>query len=189
MGFVDVVVNFYDKWFTEGIVLNLFVAIMILLFGFLLGRFLGILLTKFLHEIELNKILKNAGIKIPLERPLGTIASYVIYLSAVIMALNQFKLTTYVLYTVVIVLVVLAILSVLLAIKDFFPNFFAGISIYRKGEFAVGDLIKVDTAEGRVLSVNLLETRLETSGGETISVPNCVVAKSKIKKLKKLKKK
>jgi small conductance mechanosensitive channel len=188
MGFVDIIVNFYDKWFAAGIVLDLFVAIMILLFGFLLGRFLGILLTKFLHEIELNRMLRNAGIKIPLERPLGTLASYIIYLVAVIMALNQFNLTTYVLYTVVIVLVFLAVLSVLLAIKDFFPNLFSGISIYRKGEFSVGDLIKIDTAEGKVLSINLLETKLETVGGDSIFVPNSMIAKSKVIKLKKLKK-
>jgi len=76
----------------------------------------------------------------------------------------------------------------LLAIKDFFPNFFAGITIYRKGEFKAGDLVKIDTAEGRVLSVNLLETKLETAGGDSIFVPNSVVSKSKVIKLKKLKK-
>ena len=48
--------------------------------------------------------------------------------------------------------------------------------------------IKIDTAEGKVLSVNLLETKLETAGGESIFIPNSMVAKSKITKLKKLKK-
>ncbi|MBD3259357.1 mechanosensitive ion channel [Candidatus Woesearchaeota archaeon] len=188
MAVVDAIVQFYNKWFAAGIVLDVLVAVMILLFGFLLGRFLGKLVTKLLHEIELNRILKTAGIKLPLERPIGNFVSYVIYIAAVVMALNQFHLATYVLYIIVVILVILTILAVLLAVKDFFPNIFAGISIYREGKLKAGDFIKVGSTEGKVVSVNLIETKLLNEYGDTILIPNSMLTKSKITKLNKSKK-
>ncbi|MBW3013181.1 mechanosensitive ion channel family protein [Candidatus Woesearchaeota archaeon] len=185
MAIVDAIVQFYNKLFGVGIVLDIFVAVMILLFGFLLGRFIGKLITKLLHEIELNRILRGMGIKLPVERPIGNLVSYVIYIVAVIMALNQFHITAYVLYIIVVILVVLTVLAVLLAVKDFFPNFFAGIVIYREGKFKTGDHIRVDSTEGKVVSINLLETKLESAGKDYIFIPNSTLAKSKIVVLKK----
>jgi len=172
----------------SGLLTNAVIAIIIILIGFIVGRIVGKLVQGILHELELNTILGKAGIKTSIEELIGTITSYFIYFVAVIMALNQIGITSVVLNILAGGAVVLIIISLVLAVKDYIPNLFAGIFIHQKRFIRNGDWIKVKNVEGKVTHINLVETRIETKNKDIIYVPNSFLTKNEVVKVRKGKK-
>jgi len=167
--------------------LNKFViAIIIIIIGFIIGRILGKFLEKILHEIELNKLMKDAtGFGIALEEIAGTTVKYITYFIFIVMALNQIGITTIVLNMITAAVFILIILSIFLGIKDFIPNVIAGLSIHSKGFVKEGDKIKVNDTQGRIQKISLIQTSIRTSKGDIIFLPNSLLTKHKVIKLKK----
>ena len=165
---------------------KLVVAVIIVLIGLVLGKILGKFVQKALHEIELNKIIKKAaGIKASVEEIISTSLSYFIYFIFIVMALNQLGITTVVLHMISGVILIIIIISILLSIKDFMPNMFAGLFIHQKRFIKEGDILKVDNTEGKVVHINLVETKIETKHGDIIYIPNSLLTKKTVVKLKK----
>ena len=75
----------------------------------------------------------------------------------------------------------------MLSIKDFMPNMFAGFFIHQKRFIKEGDIIKVDNIKGKIVHVNLVETTIETKQGDIIYIPNSLLTKKTIVKVKKKK--
>lgn len=170
----------------SGFVLKFILAVTIVLIGFVIGRLIGKLVTTVLHELELDRIIKKAtNTKFSAESALGNLASYAIYFFVFIMALNQLGLATPVLYILAISAMVIVVIAITLAIRDFIPNMFAGLTIHRKGFLDVGDTIKVKDMKGRIISINLVETRIETKSKDVISIPNMILTKNEVVKIKK----
>jgi len=167
--------NLYSQFF-----LKFTVAIVILLIGFIIGRIVYKILQKILHEVELNKNLKKAGIKIALEKIISNFAKYFIYFIAVIWALTEIGLTTTILNMISAVVLLLIIISLILAIKDFIPNAFAGFFIHRKKLFKEGDKITIHDVEGTVEKTNLIETEIKTTKGDTMYIPNSIIIKKEL---------
>ncbi|MCH8979560.1 MAG: mechanosensitive ion channel [Armatimonadetes bacterium] len=64
-------------------------------------------------------------------------------------------------------------LAVALALKDTLANYFAGITLVIDKPFIVGDFIKIDGGhEGRVEVIGWRTTKLLSSDGATVTVPN-----------------
>jgi len=168
----------------EELLFNIGIALIILLIGFVIGKLAGRIVTKFLHEFELNRITQTAGIKRPFEGLIGSLVSYIIYFATIIMALNQLNITSIVLYIILITVIVVIVISFLLSIKDFLPNFFAGLFIYRHGLIKEGDMIKVNETSGKVIHISMIETQLETKEGDIVFIPNSLLTKNKVIKLK-----
>jgi len=165
---------------------KLVVAVIIVLIGLVLGKILGKFVQKALHEIELNKIIKKAaGIKASVEEIISTSLSYFIYFIFIVMALNQLGITTVVLHMISGAILIIIIISILLSIKDFMPNMFAGLFIHQKRFIKEGDILKVDNTEGKVVHINLVETKIETKHGDIIYIPNSLLTKKTVVKLKK----
>jgi small-conductance mechanosensitive channel len=187
MGIIESIVrtanNIYQARL-EGVLFNITSALVVLLIGFVVGKLIGRIFTTLLHEFELNKILKSAGIKRPLEGMLGSLVSYLIYFVAIIMALNQLQIVSVVLYIILITVIVVLVISFLLSIKDFLPNFFAGLFIYRHGLIKEGDNIKILDTKGKVVQISLTETRLETKEKDIVFIPNSMLTKNTVIKLK-----
>lgn len=166
----------FSKEFVGGMLSDFFtsiiIAIVILLIGFIIGRVAGKLLKKILHEIELDKILRKTGIKLALEDILSHFITYFIYFITIIFALSQIGLSTTILNMVSAAILVLIIIAVLLAVKDFLPNAFAGFFIYRRDLIKPGDRIKINGLQGKVKNISLIETEIETKKGDIIIVPN-----------------
>lgn len=177
---ITVSVDYWQK-FVSGLWAKLTLAVIILLIGFIIGKLAGRLMQKILHQFEVDVAFKKAaGIKVTIEGIIGSIITYFIYFIAVVMALNQFGLTTQVLYIVSISVIVFVIVALLLAIKDFVPNFFAGFFIFRKGIINVGDRIKLKNIEGKVIEVGLVETKVETKNKDHIFIPHSEMIKSEL---------
>ena len=172
---INIVNNLFSQFFIKFII-----AIIILLIGFIIGRIVEKVIQRILHEIELNKNLKKAGIKFSLEEIIGTFTKYFIYFIAVIWALTEVGLTTTVLNMISAVVLLLILISLVLAIKDFLPNAFAGFLIYQKGMFKKGDKIIVRNMEGTVEKISLIETEIKTKKGDTIYIPNSLITKKEI---------
>ena len=63
-------------------------------------------------------------------------------------------------------------------------NMFAGLFIHQKRFIKEGDILKVDNTEGKVVHINLVETKIETKQGDIIYIPNSLLTKKTVMKLK-----
>ncbi len=161
---------------------NLILAIIIILIGFIIGRILGKLITKILHEIELNNIIKKlTGIKLSLEELAGQIIAFISYFASIILALSQVGLASTIGIIISAFIIVLVIISFLLGVKDFFPNFIAGLALHRKNLFKEGSRIKTKDIEGKIIKAALTETVIETKNKDIIYIPNSLLRKSIIR--------
>jgi MscS family membrane protein len=66
-------------------------------------------------------------------------------------------------------------LAVGLAAQDTLANLFGAVSVFVDKPFRVGDVIKLDGAEGTVESVGLRSTRVRNPDGHMIAVPNKIM--------------
>lgn len=173
--------TFFQGWYSK-----ILVAAIILLVGFVIGKFVGRLLYRILKELEISAIIKKGtGVKLHVEKGMSVFLTYFIYFITAIMALNQLDITTTVLSMLSGAVIVIIVIAVALAIKDFVPNLFAGFYIYKNRFIKVGERIKVRGIEGTVQEISLLETKLKTKEGDTVYIPNAVMTQTEVLKLKK----
>lgn len=67
------------------------------------------------------------------------------------------------------------------AAKDTMANFFGGISLFVDKPFKIGDYIVLDSGErGEVVAIGIRSTRIKTRDDILITIPNSVIANSKI---------
>jgi small-conductance mechanosensitive channel len=170
---------------SEGFAIKLIAAISIVVVGLLVGYIAGKLARRMLHELELNKVLKEQGLKIPLEELIASFVRYIIYFIALIFALSELGLRTIVFSVILGVILVILIAFVILAFKDFIPNVTAGFFIHQQGFIRKGDRIRVRNSEGVVMHTDMTETRLKLDNGDIIYIPNSLMIKSEIVKVKK----
>ena len=166
-------------------ILKIVAAVVIVLIGLIVGRVIGKLVRKGLHELEIDSILnKYAKIRIPIEESFGRIVSYVIYFIAIILALNQLGLSTFILRVILWIILVLVVAFVILAFKDFIPNLAAGFFIHHKLKLKKGNIIEVAGVKGKIINMNLVETTIKTKNKEEVIVPNAMLNKNIVVKKK-----
>ena len=179
----------YLKNLFANLYLDILAAVIILLVGFVLAKLFGKIVQKVLHEIEVDSILlKATQIDVKFEGWAGTFVTYFVYFITIIMALNQLNITTTVLQMLSGAVIIIFIISIVLAIKDFVPNTFAGFYIYRNKFIEEGETIRVKGIEGKVIHINLVETKIETKDGDVVYIPNSVLTKTEVIKVFKGKK-
>lgn len=167
----------------RGVLSKYIVAILILLVGFILGKLLGKLVQKLLNMIELDSLLRRAtGVKFGLEEILGHFISYFTYFISIVMALDYLGLKTWILNFISFAVIALIVLSIVLGVKDFVPNVFAGLFLHRRRHIKEGDIIEFDGTKGAVVHVNLVETRIKTKSNDLIYIPNSFFVKTSLKK-------
>ncbi len=165
---------------------NLVIAIVIILIGLVIGKVLEKVIYQMLKEIELNKFLKKStGVRINADHLISNFFSYFIYFISFVAALDQIGVASVILYLLSGAVLVLILFSFFLAIRDLFPNFIAGIYLYRKEKLKEGNKIEIDDIRGELIHVDLLQTKIKTKKGDILFLPNSIVANSKIKIKKK----
>lgn len=185
MGWITTSIGYLKEGYSS-IINRIAVALLIILIGFIIGRLLGKVVQRVLHELEINRIMKKAAkLSFSLEKAIANFVKYFIYFIAIIMALNQIGIATTILYMLAGAIIIIVILSVFLGVKDFIPNFFAGMVIHRKKFINVGDTIRVKGLTGKVIHINLVETRIQTENGDIIYVPNSNLTNEEVIKVKK----
>lgn len=192
MSAVDWIYSMYDtvRESFSGLISKFIVAIIVLLIGFIIGKVLGRLVYKFLHSFEVNEALENlSGVKMSLEEIAEHFTTYFVYFVTIVMVLQQIGIATTILHMISAGIIVIIILSTFLGIKDFIPNAIAGFFILRNKFIKVGDVIKVKGMQGKISEITIVETKIETKNGDLIFIPNSVITKTEIVKIKKDKKK
>lgn len=156
-------------------------AVIVLLIGFIIGKVAGRLTQRGLRELEINRILCKAGIKFGMEEFLGHMIEYLIYFIAIVVALDQLGVTAIVLYIIIAAILIILAIAFLLSMKDFIPNFIAGILLGHRKLFNVGDTITAGSVSGKVKEIGLLETKLESKNKDIIHVPNANILRQEIR--------
>ncbi len=163
--------------------INLVASIAILLLGLVFGRVLSKLLQRILCPLELNKhIRKTFNTRFPLEQFATSLVKYIVYITALVLALSQIGLASTIFYILLIGILLILILFILVAIKDFIPNVVAGTTLLKHEIIKVGEIIEVDDIKGRVVEHTLTETQVKTREGDIIWIPNSFLTKYIIKK-------
>ncbi len=71
--------------------------------------------------------------------------------------------------------------AIAIAAKDTLSNFFGGISIFMDRPYKIGDYIVLERGErGEVVSIGVRSTRIKTRDDILITIPNSIIANSKI---------
>jgi hypothetical protein len=166
-------VTTYVSQFEDIIVTKFVIALIILFVGLLVGLLCGKIVRKLLKELEINTFFKNhLGLDIKLDEVLSTGLTWAIYVLTVLLVLYQLGVATFVVNTVSIFIIILAIVLITISMKDFVPNFIAGLRISRRDLFTIGDQVRVDRFEGTIVDIELLEVLVETKGGDILMVPS-----------------
>jgi len=72
-------------------------------------------------------------------------------------------------------------IAIALAAKDTLANFFGGISVFMDRAYKVGEYIILDSGErGEVVEVGIRSTKIQTRDDILITIPNAIMANSKI---------
>lgn len=163
----------------KGLYTQITAAAIALLFGILLGKLIGKLVLRFLHELEVNRLVKQlTRTSFPLEEFISSGLTYLTYFAFIILSLETLGLNPQVFNLIAAGIIAVVVISVLLAVKDIIPNVIAGIFIHLSNHIREGDSITVKDITGKVEQVGMVETKLETRAGDTIYVPNSLLTKS-----------
>lgn len=164
---------------------RLVVAAVVLLIGFVFARIIGKMVSKLLHELELNGIYRAmTGSKISLEGAVSTFIVYLLYFVVVVIALDQLGINTLVFDLIAAGVIIMVFVSIALSVKDFMPNLVAGFMLGKRRSLKVNDRISVKNMTGKVVHIGLLETRVRTLGGDELFVPNSTLIKEAFVKKK-----
>jgi len=105
------------------------------------------------------------------------IAKIVIIIASLMVVLSLWKVNI----TPLIASAGIAGAAVAFAAKDTIANFFGGISIFVDRPFTIGDYIVLDKGErGEVVAIGVRSTRIRTVDDILITVPNSIIANTKI---------
>lgn len=153
-------------------------AMLILLIGFIIGRLIGKTLLKIFSNLEINSMLKSLGMKIDAEKKISSLTEYFIYFVTVIIFLNNLGVTTTIIYILAGAVAIVFIIYSILAMKDFIPNMFAGFYINKHRMIRKGSFVRIGSVEGRVVDINLIETKIRTKEKDIVYIPNSTLTKT-----------
>jgi small conductance mechanosensitive channel len=142
---------------------NVLIAILILIAGWVLARWLG----RWVHDLAGRSHLIDDTLK-PL---ISNFSRYAILAVTVVAVLSQFGVQT----TSLIALLGAAGLAVGLALQGTLSNVASGVMLLLLRPFRVYDKIKVTDALGTVREIGLFRTEIVTDNGNFVSIPNATI--------------
>ncbi len=141
---------------------NIIVGIIIIFAFYILWRFLKLLL---------RPSLKKSGTDETTIAFLETLLKYGIYIIGMITALDSVGIQM----AAVLTSLGIAGLTIGFAARDSLSNVISGILIFLDRPFVIGDLVEVEGYYGKVSKITLRSTRIVTSDGRMLAVPNTEV--------------
>jgi small conductance mechanosensitive channel len=168
---MDAIKNFLASTDLVGLLTSFAINLVIAIFIFVIGKWLA-------RKVEntLKKILRKRGVEDVLVDFLGTIASVLIIIIAVIAAFDQLGIPA----TSFLAIIGAAGLAIGLALKDSLSNFASGVMLVLFRPFGKGDFIEAGGVTGTVNEIHLVSTLLTTPDNKLITVPNALMYTSTI---------
>ena len=160
---------FFSDWFM--LYFREIVEFLIIFFiGIVIGKLVGKIVKRILSEIELNTLVKKATKKkLPVVNIISSFVRYIIYFITFIILLNRLGITTTFFEIVGGGIVILLCVGALISLKDFFPNFFAGLTL--KHTLQRDDVIEYRKAKGKIIKLNLTDLVIENAHHDLIYIP------------------
>ena len=146
---------------------NLVIAIIIFVVGKWIARRVQNTLEKILRKREVDEVLVDF---------LGTIASVLIIIIAVVAAFDTLGIPA----TSFMAIIGAAGLAIGLALKDSLSNFASGVMLVLFRPFTKGDFIDAGGVTGTVDEIHLVSTTLTTPDNKLVTVPNALMYTSTI---------
>jgi small-conductance mechanosensitive channel len=153
----------YTTLFWSGVVgflPGLFVAILILIIGIVVG-----------DKVELLVQERLRGVKVPEVNFLPRLAKYSVFYVAALIALSQVGVATLALIVLLGVYTFAIVLFSLVAFRPMLQSAAAGTYLLLTQTYGIGDEVRIGDHNGIVQEVDVLVTRVETDGEEYI-IPN-----------------
>lgn len=150
-----------------GFLQNLAIAILILVVGWLVGKWVGSLVLNLLRKRNIDEALS---------RFIGSIAQYIILIVAVITSLGTVGIETASLLTVL----ASAGLAIGLAMQGSLSNFASGVMILFFRPFTIGDRVTAGGHTGNVDDIGIFTTTIIPVGNEKIIIPNSQILSGSI---------
>ena len=162
----------------SNILIRIVGAFLILIIGLIASNIISNILRKFLRGTGISKTLQEQlKLKLLIENYVSSIIKYLIYLITAILVLNELGVPTKILQLILVIFVIIITIFIIFAFKDWLPNIISGFYILKAGKIKVNDIIQVNGVKGKVLQINLLETKIETNNNELIFIPNSNITK------------
>ncbi|MBW3018624.1 mechanosensitive ion channel [Candidatus Woesearchaeota archaeon] len=138
---------------TAETVLYTIATVLITLFvGVIIAKLAGRLIKRILAEAEINRLLKDSGLK-AIDQRVASLVEITIYVITGLLILQALGLTQMTL-GIVIVAGTLAIAAFLfLTLRTFIPNWIQGFSVRKELRKQIGKDIQIGTIKGRLLEV------------------------------------
>jgi small-conductance mechanosensitive channel len=160
--------NLNFVFYTKGIVFSLLVCI----WGIFIIRISSLIIGNSLH-----KVADVTGLSREVAPLVENILKVAIFAAGLMIVLSIWKLDI----TPLMASAGIAGVAIALAAKDTLANFFGGISIFMDKPYKIGDFIVLDGGErGEVVNIGIRSTRIKTRDDILISIPNSILANSKI---------
>ncbi len=158
-----------EQWLGKidsGLVIAIVEALVYLLIGFILARMTGRGIRQW----------SKSRFDIHQQLLMARIASYLVLLVFVVMGLNAIG------FNLGVLIGAAGILSVAIgfASQTSASNIISGLFLVAERPFSVGDLIRVGTTTGEVLSIDLLSVKLRTFDNLFVRIPNETLIKSEV---------
>lgn len=152
--YMDLIIEFALKYGFQVIY-----AIIILVIGLIIARWLGNMITR---------VCESRNLDITLSRFMGNVVRLTVLAFVLIVVLGKFGITM----TPFIAAIGAVAFGSSLALAGLLSNYGAGLSIIITRPFVVGDTIVIQGVSGVVEEIGLAATRLSTEDGEQITIPN-----------------
>jgi small-conductance mechanosensitive channel len=151
-------------------------ALLILVIGLVLGKVLGNSLRRLFKGMELNALFERGfKTRFDAERVFSVFVSYLIYFVVFLLVLMQLGISDTTIKIIFLVFLGLVVLVGLLASKDWLPNLVAGLYLLKTKKIKVGDTLKIRGFEGKIVDLNLVETKIKTKKDEEVFIPNSLL--------------
>ncbi len=168
--------SFINKTFID---LAQFISILII--GLVIGRFLGKLSYKLLHEFEVNRLLgKRLNVVVQIEKVASKFVQYSIYIMSFLYALKTANVSIKFLYYILVLILIILAIYIVLQVKDYIENLIIGIFFINKEFLKTGQKIKIKNMEGTIIKITPTEIKLLTNEKDTLFIPNAVLMKSSL---------
>lgn len=159
------------------------VAVVVLLVGFIIGKLAGKTVHWVLRTAEINKRWKElTGMSWRIESFISAMISGAIYFIVIVMALTVLGLSGIIAKIISFGLICLIFISLILALKDFIPNYIDGLRLYKR--IKQKDTIIIENMKGQVEEVTWTDVKIAAENGDILYIPNSLFLKKGFKKVK-----
>ena len=179
--FLDRAIFFFTEIYST-VIIKIVVALIIILIGFIVGKIVGKIAYKLLNEINLNNFFHKAtGLNFKPDLIISKGITYLIDFFVIIIAVDS-SFTPTLIYIISASIIVIIVFSIIIGIKDLIPNVIAGLSLYRKSNFNIGDRIEINNHKGMIDKITLIETIIKKKNGDLLYIPNTELIRVKVLK-------